>query len=40
MDWTELVSTESHGILLIGRKVFDGLGNFGIIGKEKTAPGG
>lgn len=23
MDWTELVSAESHGILLVGRKVMD-----------------
>ena len=26
MNWTELVSAESHGILLVGRKVIDVLG--------------
>ena len=35
---TELVSAESHGILLIGRKVLDGLARIRIAGKRNVAP--
>lgn len=34
MDRTELVTAESHGILLVGRKASNGLGEFGLSGKE------
>ena len=39
MDRTKLIATESHGILMAGRKGFDALGNFGIVGKGKNGTG-
>ena len=34
MNWTKLIATESHGILLVGRKVLDGLARIVVSGKE------
>jgi hypothetical protein len=37
VDWTELVSAESHGILLVGRKAIAELG-IRAVGTGNTAP--
>jgi len=38
VDWTELVTAESHGVLLVGRNVMDGFAGLGIVRKGNTAP--